>query len=172
MTITKPQSGDYPSSYATYIEKVKGDDLVKILTDDLASAQKFINGIPEEKLSYRYAEGKWSIKEIMLHVTDAERIFAYRALRFARKDKTELPGFEENDYTPASNADSRSMDSIMSEFTAVRNATIELFKNLTEAQLNESGSANNKRISVRALGYSIAGHELHHIEVIRERYLK
>ncbi|MEO8150625.1 MAG: DinB family protein [Bacteroidia bacterium] len=171
MKISKPHATDYPSYYGTYINKVTGDDLITALVINFSETEKLIKTITEENLNYRYAEGKWTIKEILVHLMDAERIFAYRALRFARQDKTDLPGFEENDYAPASKASSRNIDSIMQEFAALRKSTIELYKSFDEEQLNQSGTANNNRITVRSLGYSTAGHELHHIQVIRERYL-
>lgn len=171
MKITPPLKQDYPEYYHTYIQKVMGDDLIFVLKNNLQTTVDFISTIPIDKLEYRYQEGKWTIKEILIHLIDAERIFAYRALRFARKDKTPLPGFEENDYVPVSNANIRNIQNILHEFTTVRNATISLFENLSDEQLNESGTANNKSITVRSIGYTIAGHEQHHVGVIKDRYL-
>jgi uncharacterized damage-inducible protein DinB len=172
MKISKPEATDYPSYYATYINRVTGDDLIESLENNFNTTKELIKSLNDDQLNYRYAEGKWSIKEILVHVMDAERIFAYRALRFARQDKTNLPGFEENDYVPASNASQRNINNILDEFAALRKSTIELFKNFDEKQLSQSGTANNNRISVCSLAYVIAGHELHHINVIRERYLQ
>lgn len=171
MKITKPNENDYPTYFGTYISKISGDDLIESFEKNFLETAQLVNGLTEEKLNFRYAEGKWSIKEILIHIMDAERIFAYRALTFARCDKNPLPGFEENDYAPASKASFRSVESILTEFEALRKSTIELFKNFDEDQLNQSGIASNNRISVSALGYAIAGHELHHLQVIRERYL-
>ena len=123
-------------------------------------------------LNYRYAEGKWSIKEILVHMMDGERVFCYRALRFARNDATELPGFEENDWVPNSNANNRKLRSIFREYAAVRSSTIELFSNMDKEMLNRSGVANGNPISVRSILFVIAGHELHHMRIILERYIE
>lgn len=128
--------------------------------------------MPIEKQNYRYAEGKWTPKDILLHLVDAERIFAYRALRIARNDKTALPGFEENDYVIEAKAEERSMSSLLEEYSEVRKATISLFLNFGEEVLKRLGEASNCSVSVRAIGYIILGHEKHHVDVIFERYLK
>jgi uncharacterized damage-inducible protein DinB len=169
--ITPPHSNEYPEYYGTYISKVKGDNLLEHLSSIHKQTNEFLKKIPNEKLNYRYAEGKWSIKEIIGHLLDTERVMSYRALRFARFDKTPLPGFEENDWAKASNAAQRNFLELLNEFDAVRDATICLFKSFDDKILTSKGTANNKEISVRALGYIIAGHELHHAGVIKERYL-
>lgn len=171
MKIAKPKVGDYPVYFGKYIDQITADDLVATLEQNGASFQKLIESLNEEKMNFSYAPGKWTIKEMLLHVIDTERIFCYRALRFARKDSTNLSGFEENDFAENSFANERTTVSLLSEFAAVRNATLELFKNLDESVLDFTGTANNKVISVRALGYCIAGHEMHHLSVIKERYL-
>jgi hypothetical protein len=130
-----------------------------------------VEKLPEEVGDHRYAEGKWSIKELLVHLTDTERIFANRALRSARGDKTPLPGFEQDDYVPTSAADGRSLDSIMEERNAVRLSTILLFKSFHHNVLGHIGQADGKPMSVRAIGYILAGHDLHHLQVINERYL-
>jgi hypothetical protein len=127
--------------------------------------------VPEEKLSYRYAEGKWTIKEIMAHLIDDERIYAYRALRFARNDQTELPGFDQDDYAIESAANERSLDDLLEEFAAVRRSTIALFNSFDERVWTRSGVASGNVMSVRAAAYHIAGHELRHLNIIKERYL-
>jgi len=124
-----------------------------------------------EKLNYRYAQNKWTIKEILVHIIDDERIYAYRALCFARNDKTELPGFEQDDYALHSRANERSLENILEEYEAVRNATIALFNGLPEDSLLRMGTANNNKATVRAMAYHIAGHELHHMNIIKEKYL-
>jgi uncharacterized damage-inducible protein DinB len=131
----------------------------------------FISNIPIEKLEYRYAEGKWTIKDLLLHLIDAERIFAYRALRIGRGDKTPLAGFEENGYVINANANSRSEESLLKEFELVRKSTLELFKNFTDEQLAYLGTSSDSIISVRAIGFIISGHQNHHIKIIQERYL-
>ena len=123
------------------------------------------------KHEFRYAEGKWTIKDIILHLIDAERIFAYRALRIARNDKTALPGFEENDYVVAANANNRGYESLLAEYETVRNVSISLFETFTSEELLRLGTASNNSVSVRAIGYIMLGHELHHKNVILERYL-
>jgi len=171
MTITKPESSEFAPYYGTYINKAEGNDLLASLVENAETFSAFIKTIPSEKFDYRYAEGKWSIKEIIVHLTDAERIFAYRALRFARKDKTPLSGFEENDYVPESNAANQSIESLLAEFDAVRKASITLFKSFNPEMCLRTGTANGKEISVRALGFIMVGHTVHHLQTIRERYL-
>jgi uncharacterized damage-inducible protein DinB len=170
-TAKRPLNSEYPVYYHTYIGKVNTDDLLIALEVGLTQIETFVSTLTEEQANYRYAPGKWSIKELLVHLMDAERIFGYRALRFARNDKTELSGFDENQYVPESNAESRSLTNIMTEYKAVRQATIEFYKNITDQMLDRSGRANGNEISVRALGYTIAGHEIHHMQVIKERYL-
>lgn len=128
--------------------------------------------VPEDKGEYRYEHGKWSIKELICHMMDAERIFAYRALRFARNDSTELPGFEENDYAPEANAHSRTLKQLMNEAEALRKTTLDLFSSFTPEMLQRKGSANKSVVSVINIGYIIAGHETHHRNILNERYLK
>ena len=171
MSITRPSSSEYAPYYETYIQLVNEDDLLLALKRIAKIWNDLVSGIPEEKLNYCYAEGKWSIKEVLIHLTDSERVFAYRALRFARNDKTELSGFNENIWVPESNATERSLDSLIKEHNNVRGASISLFESFTDEISLRSGSANGKEISVRALGYIICGHELHHLRVIQKRYL-
>ena len=171
MIINRPAISEYPEFYATYIQKVNGDDLIRSLQEGEKELIQLLGSIAPSKFSFRYAPGKWSIQEIISHIIDAERVFSYRALRFSRNDATALPGFDENSWVPESNASNRIMQDIISEYSYVRLATISLFKSFTSEMTLRSGLANGKRISVRALGYAIAGHELHHAMVIRERYL-
>ena len=130
-----------------------------------------VRSIPESTGDLAYDKGKWTIKEVIQHLIDSERIFSYRALRFARMDKTDLPGFEQNDYVPASKASNRSLASLMNEFKSVRNATIDLFKSLNNEMLKSIGTANGFPFSAEAVGYITAGHCFHHADIIRERYL-
>jgi uncharacterized damage-inducible protein DinB len=124
-----------------------------------------------DKFDYRYAEGKWTIKDIIQHVIDTERIFAYRALRISRNDITPLPGFEENDYVENTKANERGIQDLLAEFSAVRYATLFLFKSFSEEQLKRIGTASGTAISVRAIGFIIIGHQKHHQNVFQERYL-
>lgn len=165
------QPTEYPVHYTSYVNEVKSLDIVEALEGNLHDFVNFITTIPSDKHEYQYLPGKWTIKEIILHIVDAERIFAYRALRFARFDTTPLAGFEENDYVPISNANNRDIKSLLAEFVVVRKATIALFENFTDEMLLHKGIASNGEISVRALGFIISGHCMHHQNVIRERYL-
>lgn len=166
------QPGEFAEFYVNYINHVKCLDIVEALEENLSDFVDFIqDNIPENKYLYRYQPEKWSIQEVVQHIIDAERIFAYRALRIARFDATPLHGFEENDYVKVSDADHRSMDDLLQEFVLVRKATIKLFESFSEEMLLHKGTASNHPISVRALGYIIAGHCIHHQKVIKERYL-
>lgn len=168
--ITPPDAGTYAKYYDTYISKIKTDPL-KLLESQVIDFKALLSEIPSEKEEYRYAEGKWSVKEVIGHVIDTERIMCMRALCVARGDKTPLPGFDENDYVRAANFDSRSLYDLGHEFGFVRAATIALFKSLKPADLDKSGTANNNPVTPRALLYIIAGHHVHHENVLRERYL-
>lgn len=166
------QSIEFAPFYATYINQVSDEfTLTEELEISVHRFIKFVQDIPMDKFDYRYAEGKWTIKDIIQHLIDAERIFAYRALRFARNDKTDLPGFEENEYVDNANANDRTIMSLLTELSAVRHSTLLLFKTFTDEQLLREGTANNNPISVRALGFVIIGHQNHHQRVFKERYL-
>lgn len=171
MLITAPATNEYPAFFRDYIEAAKTDDLLAGLEASGAYLILFAKSLKEEQLLHRYQPGKWSIKDMLVHLVDTERIMSYRALRFARQDKTELSGFEENDYASSSKADGRSLESILTEYAAVRTATVELFKNFDEEALSQQGVASGKSVSVRALGFVILGHEMHHLNIIKERYL-
>jgi len=169
MTNQRPQPGEYGSYYQKYVDKVPNLDILKVLEDPAHMNQ--IEAIPEDKWLHRYAEGKWSIKESILHLIDTERVFAYRALRVARMDKTPLPGFDQDDFVPTSKADGRSKASLIAEYRAVRQATVSLLSTLGEEELSYVGTASDSPITARALSYLIAGHQIHHIELFKERYL-
>ncbi|HEX2207897.1 MAG TPA: DinB family protein [Longimicrobium sp.] len=169
--IPKPRPGEYPPYARMYLDLLPDDDrLLEHLTGNLQVAIDLVSALPEERLLHRYAPGKWTIRETLVHVVDDERIYACRALCFARGETTPLPGFEQDDYAAASGANARSLRSILAEYAAVRHATIALFEGLDEAALTRTGVANGNRASVRALGWHIAGHELHHLKLLRERY--
>jgi hypothetical protein len=170
--IPRPDPSEYAPHYETYVSKVPGGNLLEILEDQRRETQELLAEIPEGRAIHRYAPGKWSIKEVVGHVTDAERVFSYRALRFARGDETPLPGFDEKAYAPAGRFDTRALLDLAVELDAVRRATIALFTGLDPEALARRGTANTKEISVRALAYIIAGHERHHVGILRERYLK
>ena len=171
MKILRPSKGDYPEYYDKYISRVLSKDPIRELKEGKRQMLRLIRKLNRKQLAYRYEEGKWTIKEILVHLMDGERVFCYRALRFARNDKTELPGFEEKEWAPNSKATGRKIRSMLREYSAVRDATIELFSNFDKEMLNRSGVANGNPISVRSLVYIVAGHEIHHMGIIREKYL-
>ena len=170
--IDKPAPGEYPDYADMYINLLPNDGLLlRHLEQNLRATKDLIQSLPSEKLLYRYANNKWTIKEVLVHIIDDERIYAYRALCFARGEKTPLPGFEQNDYAANSGANNRDIGNIMDEYEAVRRSTIALFNGFTDGDLVKTGIANDSQASVRALGWHLAGHELHHINLIREKYL-
>jgi uncharacterized damage-inducible protein DinB len=171
MKIAKPNPDEYGAFYETYISKVDTNDPVSELKKSRQELLSLISSLKKKQLKYRYAEGKWSIKEILVHLMDSERIFSYRALRFARNDQTELPGFTENSFAENSNADARKLKSLLREYRSLRESTIQLFSNFDEAMMMRLGKANKNPMSVRALLFVILGHQKHHLGVIRERYL-
>ncbi|HRV95272.1 MAG TPA: DinB family protein [Anaerolineae bacterium] len=169
--IPKPQEGEYAPYTIMYIGLLPDDGQVLAhLQDNLQTMLSFIRSFPAERLTYRWAEGEWTIKEILVHVSDDERIYAYRALRFARGDATELPGFEQDEYVPYSKANERDIEDILAEYSSVRQATLTLFKSFDADALKRVGVSNDHVMSVRAAAYHIAGHELHHLNSIRENY--
>ena len=165
----KPE--EFNSYYAPYINLVESKDIIVSLEKSFEETLSFYSSIPDDKWLYSYAEGKWTINEVVQHLLDTERVFAYRALCFSRKDIIELPGFDQEDYLINSNANSRSKESIIEEYQSVRNATITLFKSFSEEMLIQIGVASNSPLSVRAAGYIIIGHEKHHCNVIKDNYL-
>jgi uncharacterized damage-inducible protein DinB len=167
----RPQPNDYAAYYNTYISKVEGENVKEIISKYSEPLLQFYNSLPEDKADYAYAEGKWTVKELLLHIIDAERIFGYRALRIARKDQTPLPGFDENAYTPVSKATQRNLQSLKDEFAAVRQATDILFDTFDEEQLSQTGTASNQPVTANAIGFIIFGHMIHHKQILEERYL-
>lgn len=171
MAIPRPDTDEYAPYYGTYISEVAGSDALPVLVAQRASSASFLAGIPETKAGYRYAPGKWSLREVIGHLSDSERIFAYRLLRFARGDETPLASFDENAYVPAGEFERRSLADVAREFAAVRDATLALVSGLDEVRLARRGLASGKTMSARAMAWVIAGHETHHLRVIREKYL-
>ncbi|WP_026713576.1 DinB family protein [Flavobacterium daejeonense] len=164
-------NNEYTGFYATYMQEAGDEDLYEDLEISLHAFIRFVQDIPMDKFDYRYAEGKWTIKEIIQHVIDTERVFAYRALRISRNDKTPLPGFDENDFVLNTNANERHLQSLLTELSIVRQSTLALFKSFSEEQLKRIGIASNNEISVRAIGFIIIGHQKHHQRIFQERYL-
>ncbi len=171
MTTSDLNNNEYLPYFKGYIDHAKGLELLPGLQVSAEAALNFFQSISLDKLNYRYAEGKWTIKEVISHLIDCERVFCYRALRFSRNDKTVLAGFDENDYVDWSNANDRTIDDLLEEYSSVRKATITLFKSFTEGSLLNKGVAGSGEVSVRALGFLVIGHEKHHINVVKERYL-
>jgi hypothetical protein len=168
--ISRPEATEYAPSYGGYISQVPGGDLLAILEDQRRDTQQLLAALPETRALHRYAPGKWSVKEVVGHVSDTERVFSYRALRFARGDAQPLAGFDEQAWVPAAGFDRRSLPDLLADLDAVRRATIALFRGFDAAALARKGTANNREITVRALAYVIAGHERHHLGILRERY--
>lgn len=168
---TRPAPDEYAPYYGTYINKVAEGDVVRTLKAQVEVTLAGLRAIPESKGGHRYAAGKWSIREVIGHLADAERIFSYRALRFARADTTALPGFDENTFIANSRFDDRSLASLIEEFAAVRAASVTLFDALFPEEWTRHGTASGKEMSVRALAWVAAGHELHHLDVLKTRYL-
>ena len=171
MKVSELNSEEYASAYAPYVEKVADVDLLEELEISVHRLIRFVQDIPMDKFDYRYAEGKWTIKDILQHLIDAERIFGYRALRFARSDKSPLSSFNENAYVDIAHANKRSIQDLLTELAVVRQSTLSLFKSLTHEELLRMGIASNNQMSVRALGFVIIGHQNHHQNVFQERYL-
>ena len=169
--VSAPDSSEYAPYYGRYISLVRGNDVLAALEEQSPETLAVLSGLSDEQGDYRYAPDKWSIKEIVGHLADSERILSCRALRFARNDRTPLPGFEQDDYVRYSGSADASLADLMEEFTCVRRATIALFQKLSPEAWMRRGIANDNEISVRALAYAIAGHELHHRQVLRDKYL-
>lgn len=170
-TTTRPASDEYPPYTIAYISLVPDGDIVATLGKQLDDNLALIRSIPESRGGFRYTEDKWSIKEVIGHIIDGERVFAYRALRFARGDETPLSGFEQDDYVRTGGFDKRSLSDLANEYEHVRRSSISLFTNLDEEAWLRRGTSNDTPASVRALAFIIAGHERHHVEVLRTRYL-
>jgi len=169
--MAKPPLDSIPTFFHRYVNLVQEDEVSTALRNNTGVMFSFLEKIPEEKWGYRYAEGKWSIREMVQHLIDAERIFSYRALCISRGEKQSLPGFEENDYAAASEADRRSKEELLSEYRSVRDSTEKLFASFSEEQLHKTGVSNNNSISVDAIGFLTAGHVKHHLNIVEERYL-
>jgi uncharacterized damage-inducible protein DinB len=171
MQITRPADDEYAPYYGTYVKAVVGEDALAALVSQRETTARFLATIPESRGGHRYAPGKWSVREVIGHVADAERIFAYRMLRIARGDETPLASFDENTYVPEGRFERRSLTDVAAELVAVRDATLALARSLDDTALTRAGTASGKRISARALAWIIAGHEAHHVRVLGERYL-
>lgn len=168
--IARPAADEYGDYYSSYIDSVPDSDLLDELSRQGRALQERFSELGEERARHRYAPGKWSVKEVLGHLVDCERIMSYRALCFARSERQSLPGFEQDDFVAAADFDSRPLSELLAEYAAVREATVALFAGLSPTELARRGRANDLVFSVRALAYLIAGHERHHLEILAERY--
>jgi DinB superfamily len=171
VNIGRPDSNEYPAFYETYVSLVQNDDPIAQLERQLEDTLGVLRGINETQSGMRYAPDKWSLKQVLGHMIDAERVFAYRALWFARGDETPLPGFDQNDFMRHARFDALAWADLLQEFQWVRRANVLMFKSFDEAAWHRAGSASGGRFTARAKVYAIAGHELHHLSIIRQRYL-
>ena len=167
----KPLPSDYPTYFQKYVDQVPEEDLAAAFSNQLPVIKDFLNAITEEKSMYAYAPGKWTIKEVLQHMIDTERIFNYRALCFSRKEAASLPGFDENDYAANSNANTRNWKDMIEEFVTLRQSTQHMFKSFTDEMLATSGISNNNPATVNSVGFITLGHFYHHKKVMEERYL-
>jgi uncharacterized damage-inducible protein DinB len=171
LEVQRPNNDEYAQFYHRYIERVPTDDIRLILRVQLADTLALLRPLSEQQATFRYAPEKWSVKQVIGHLIDAERIMTYRALRIARTDETPLPGFDEDTYARQAGSDERTLQSLTGEFEAVRQSTAAFFQHLPDAAWPRRGLANNHSVTVRGLAYIIAGHELHHREILQTRYL-
>lgn len=167
----RPAKGDYAEYYQPYIDLVEGEDIIKMLTEDNIYAQDILNSFPQNKGNYRYASGKWTVKEVVGHIMDVERIFSYRALSIARGETKQLPGFDQDKYVINGKFNERPLSDLTYEYRIVRESTILLFKSFHKSVLQNRGNANGHDVTVLALMYMTAGHDKHHLNILKERYL-
>lgn len=167
----RPVSGDYASFYHRYISLVGEDDLLPAFATNELEMEKFLNALPESKANYAYADGKWTVKQLLQHMIDTERIFAFRALWFARKHPAPLDGFDENEFAAVATAGGRSLSSLVTEYLQLRKSTVQLFESFNADELQQVGLANKNPVTVNALGFIVIGHFLHHRNILTERYL-
>ena len=169
--LSRPGPGEFPEHFGKYVEQVAGSDVLEALRGQIRETVATLREVSEEASLARYEVGKWSLREVVGHLIDTERIMAYRALRIARADRTPLPGFDQDGYIVAAGFDGREWGGLIDEFELVRRANLPLFEGLSEEAWGRTGISNGKEITVRALAYVIAGHEVHHMRIVRERYL-
>jgi len=167
-----PEKNEYPEYFEQYIKLIPGENVIRALESQMLELQALVSDLPSEKEDYSYEPGKWTIKEVIGHLIDCERVFGYRVLRFARGDSQALAGFNEKLYVPAGKFNKRSFYDLAHEFSVLREANIILCKNLGEEELSKRGTADNLEMTARALIFSIAGHSAHHVRTIKSRYLE
>jgi len=167
----RPGPGEYGGHFGNYIEIVPEGNIVDLLAEELKSTSEFLSDIPESKGDIRYAPGKWTLKEVIGHISDTERIMSYRLLRIARGDQTPLPGFDQDAYMNNASFDSYSLADLIDNFITVRRSTLSLVRRLTDEEWARTGTASNTGMSAKALAYVIAGHALHHLRIVKDKYL-
>jgi len=168
--MTRPYLSDFPTFYQGYVDTVDSDNILETLRQQRDKTTSFFKSVSDEKANYAYAEGKWTVKEVLGHMVDSERVFVFRALSFARGEEQSLPGFDENTYVPAGKFGDRTLQSLIDEYTSVREATLTFFNNLRDEDWAKTGIANNGNFTVNSLAYIIAGHNEHHLKILAERY--
>jgi hypothetical protein len=169
--IGRPSTDEHVEYYGKYISRVPDGDLLELMSGQIKETATLLRGVPANRADFAYAPGKWTIKQVVQHVSDVERVMGYRALRFARNDRTELPGFDENRWAENADVSGRSLNDLIEELEVIRSGTIHFAKHLSGEEQARRGKANGQEVSVRALMYIIAGHERHHVGLLRERYL-
>ncbi|HEU5217079.1 MAG TPA: DinB family protein [Gemmatimonadales bacterium] len=167
----RPSATEFAAYYGRYIGTVPDGDLLRMLEEQGEQTTALLSGVPESRGGFAYGAGKWTLKEVLGHIADAERVFAYRALRIARGDQTPLPGFDQEPWVPQSGANARTLADLLGELRVVRAATLALLRHLPPEAVGRMGTASDQPVSVRALAWIIAGHERHHLAIVRERYL-
>jgi hypothetical protein len=172
LIITKPEASEHDPYYSRYINLVNREDIIRVLSMQIDDTLALLRDIPDSRGDFRYAPDKWSVKEVIGHVIDTERVFAYRALTFARNDRTSLPGFEQDDWIRGGSYAAQPLKELASEFECVRRSNIYLFQHLDGDAWMRRGKANNAEVSVRALAYIIAGHEMHHRQILQTKYIQ
>lgn len=170
--LKRPDLEEFPVYMRSYVQLIPEGDIIQILNGQMASTQEIFSAVTEKQAEYRYAEGKWTLSEVLGHLTDTERIMNYRILRIARGDKSPLMGFDENEYVQEASFNERTIADLLEDYQNVRRATISLLKGMPQKSLQNKGNANGFEVTVETIAYMIAGHELHHIKIIQEKYLK
>ena len=168
----RPEKGDYPEYFETYFQNIKDENPIELMVSQKKELLNLLSTTNENEANYSYTDGKWSIKEVLGHLIDSERVFCYRAVAIARGETQPLPGFEQDDYVNGGNFNSRELTDLIDEYQKIRDASIPLFKSFDETDYNKRGIANNNPLTVRAVLFLIPGHEKHHINILKERYLK